>query len=152
VSCSQSQCVHSCLVDRRPRVCKTPFFWVDALCINQDCVTERIHQVQMMNSIYSTASLVLIWLGQHADGSRLVTLGVRSNMVLLKCKARRGLRRLLSRPYWTRFWVVQKLIFTRPNYLMCGQDLLPWDGLRYYMDKLRRWAFELPPETRDGIY
>jgi hypothetical protein len=37
--------------------------WVDALCINQQDVKERNHQVQHMSSIYGIARHVLIWLG-----------------------------------------------------------------------------------------
>ena len=40
--------------------------WVDALCIDQDNVKEKIHQVAMMGDIYRSSSRVLIWLGEHA--------------------------------------------------------------------------------------
>ncbi|KAG2419779.1 hypothetical protein HFD88_004575 [Aspergillus terreus] len=46
---------------------KQRFLWVDALCINQDDITERENQVQMMGSIYSKARQVLIWLGNETD-------------------------------------------------------------------------------------
>lgn len=46
--------------------------WIDALCINQDDLQERSHQVQMMKQIYSRASSVLVWLGLHRDDSILV--------------------------------------------------------------------------------
>lgn len=38
-------------------------FWIDALCINQDDVPERNHQVTLMKDIYGAASEVLIWFG-----------------------------------------------------------------------------------------
>jgi hypothetical protein len=38
-------------------------FWIDALCINQKDTTERSHQVQLMQRIYQSATLVLSWLG-----------------------------------------------------------------------------------------
>jgi hypothetical protein len=37
--------------------------WIDALCIDQSVTTERNHQVSVMGSIYSSASLVISWLG-----------------------------------------------------------------------------------------
>ncbi|EPE27264.1 hypothetical protein GLAREA_03179 [Glarea lozoyensis ATCC 20868] len=40
-------------------------FWIDAICINQDDKNERNHQVELMSLIYSTASRVLVWLGQE---------------------------------------------------------------------------------------
>jgi len=38
--------------------------WVDAICINQQDVSERGHQVGIMHKIYSKAQKVLIWLGE----------------------------------------------------------------------------------------
>lgn len=40
--------------------------WVDAICINQSNPDEKNHQVRQMYRIYSSASRVLIWLG-NAD-------------------------------------------------------------------------------------
>jgi hypothetical protein len=38
-------------------------YWIDAICIDQESVLERNHQVQMMRHIYSNAQSVSIWLG-----------------------------------------------------------------------------------------
>jgi hypothetical protein len=40
-------------------------FWIDALCINQQDVVEKGHQVQKMGSIYTMATEVLVWLGDR---------------------------------------------------------------------------------------
>ncbi|KAF8850066.1 HET-domain-containing protein, partial [Acephala macrosclerotiorum] len=37
--------------------------WIDALCINQDDVKERNHQVSFMGLVYEKATRVLVWLG-----------------------------------------------------------------------------------------
>ena len=37
--------------------------WIDALCINQDDLRERNHQVRQMRSIYQFATRVVVWLG-----------------------------------------------------------------------------------------
>jgi hypothetical protein len=39
-------------------------YWIDAICIDQDSVLERNHQVQMMRQIYSNAVSVSVWLGE----------------------------------------------------------------------------------------
>src|ERR1700712_2257370 len=36
--------------------------WVDAICINQNDLDEKSHQVQLMGDIYRQASIVLSWL------------------------------------------------------------------------------------------
>ncbi|GAP87007.1 putative heterokaryon incompatibility protein [Rosellinia necatrix] len=46
--------------------------WVDAICINQNDLAERAHQVGLMRQIYETASRVVIWLGEAKDDSHLV--------------------------------------------------------------------------------
>ena len=38
--------------------------WVDALCINQADLAERLQQVIIMGSIYSQAERVILWLGE----------------------------------------------------------------------------------------
>jgi len=44
--------------------------WIDAICINQEDVVERNHQVGMMGNIYNFASSVRVWLGEKGDHSR----------------------------------------------------------------------------------
>lgn len=39
------------------------WFWIDQVCIDQDNVKERSHQVQHMSRIYRSAQSTLIWLG-----------------------------------------------------------------------------------------
>jgi len=40
-----------------------PYYWIDALCINQSNDNERGHQVRLMTNIYRQASAVDVWLG-----------------------------------------------------------------------------------------
>jgi hypothetical protein len=42
--------------------------WIDALCINQQNITERTQQVPLLTKIFALASKVLIWLGDK-DGT-----------------------------------------------------------------------------------
>lgn len=44
---------------------KSRMLWVDAICINQQSLDERNHQVALMGDIYSKASEVIIWLGEE---------------------------------------------------------------------------------------
>ncbi|KXJ93439.1 heterokaryon incompatibility protein-domain-containing protein [Microdochium bolleyi] len=49
----------------------TRVLWIDAICINQDDVEERAHEVLRMLRIYQLASRVVVWLGAHSDNSEL---------------------------------------------------------------------------------
>jgi Heterokaryon incompatibility protein (HET) len=46
---------------------KTPYFWIDAICINQNDNDEKSHQVKLMWEIYSRADLVIAWLGKQDE-------------------------------------------------------------------------------------
>lgn len=52
--------------------------WVDAVCINQDDIPERNHQVSLMGELYSSATGVFSWLGTdpcvHTAIKTLVTI------------------------------------------------------------------------------
>ncbi|PVH82258.1 HET-domain-containing protein, partial [Cadophora sp. DSE1049] len=43
--------------------------WIDAICINQNDVDEKNHQIRLMGEIYSLAKKLLIWLGVERDDS-----------------------------------------------------------------------------------
>lgn len=43
--------------------------WVDALCIDQSDMDERIHQVRLMGDVYAKADRVVIWLGEECAHS-----------------------------------------------------------------------------------
>lgn len=47
----------------------TLIIWIDQICINQDSNDEKSHQVRLMKNIYSSAHMVLAWLGPSADHS-----------------------------------------------------------------------------------
>ena len=48
----------------RPRV-----LWIDAICVDQNNISERGHQVVRMAKIYPQASRVVLWLGPERDDS-----------------------------------------------------------------------------------
>jgi hypothetical protein len=54
---------------KRIRTAETPVtFWIDAICINQDDPIERAAQVQIMQHIYRSAELVVVYLGEELQG------------------------------------------------------------------------------------
>lgn len=60
--------LHIALHHLRDRV--TPrVVWIDAICINQNDVPEKTHQVQLMRDIYKHASRAIVWLGQESETS-----------------------------------------------------------------------------------
>lgn len=52
-------------------------FWIDAVCINQNDIEERNHQVGIMHHIYDRASTVIVWLGEEHGQYRNLTTPVQ---------------------------------------------------------------------------
>ncbi|KAK5944307.1 hypothetical protein PMZ80_003588 [Knufia obscura] len=123
--------------------------WIDALCIDQGNVEERNSQVKVMGRIFQGASMVLSWLGvgneavemafevmgrvwEGEDGdaesgsdmdldSLPVVRGGPDEDELWRCVVE-----VCSLQYWGRVWVVQEILLSSNNYLLCGRRTLPW--------------------------
>lgn len=119
------------------------FFWIDALCINQDNVLERNHQVGMMKNIYTTANRVIIWLGLGDKSSYEACLAcsgafsmwapdVQSHTAYPRYQAlvKRTIP-LFSNRYWTRAWIVQEIMVARELLIWYGDDSLTWDEIAH---------------------
>jgi hypothetical protein len=52
--------------------------WIDQICINQNDVAERNHQVQKMRDVYHNAQRVVAWLGPLGDDGKLAIDAVQS--------------------------------------------------------------------------
>ena len=112
--------------------------WIDALCIDQNNISERNEQVKLMGRIYRQAWDVLVWLGPSRDRSdlaishlRRIGLGDRAaNDKLFNDKDNayeaemRAIAALCTRTYWRRIWVVQEIVLARQITYCCGDDIL----------------------------
>ena len=134
------------LRDRHQGRSDGPFvLWVDAICINQGDENEKTEQVKHMKSVYEKASAVCVWLGVAADGSDQLIKRMRD-----VCEMAMGLERavpgswtdvmskvvtsseedatfalaamvpFLSRPWWSRIWVVQEIAAATTVHFYCG--------------------------------
>ncbi|KAM7210703.1 Heterokaryon incompatibility protein (HET) domain containing protein [Rhypophila decipiens] len=62
------------------------YLWADAICLNQDDLSERAEQVARMSEIYKNASSVIIWLGP-ADANAAVAFPLIADMAPRLAKA-----------------------------------------------------------------
>jgi hypothetical protein len=124
--------------------------WVDSICIDQDNVGERSHQVQMMSIIYQTAQRVLVYLGDD-DTPNADILSTRLRSALGEWDEQwRGMDKNLKRPYFFRAWIIQEIAVAKTVLVTDGttwhvwpihdgvahtQTFLPWiqhfDGRKY---------------------
>ena len=126
------------------------YLWADALCINQDDVTERNSQVSLMASIYSRAKTVRIWLGDiYSESSRVDTFfrAVKEGNILehlasedKDCLA--GLKQVVSRSWWLRTWVIQEALLAKNAVVHCGAWSISWTVLFPALLSIRRRVIE----------
>ncbi|KAF2749513.1 HET-domain-containing protein [Sporormia fimetaria CBS 119925] len=113
------------------------YLWVDAICINQDNLEEKNHQVEMMSEIYGNAEQVCVWLGQENKSSRRAIRFIKEDVLKLqdfdtlcdsesKSKNWRALLELMQRPWFSRRWVVQEIALARRAFIHCGRDRIAW--------------------------
>jgi len=117
--------------------------WIDAICIDQENLEERRHQVQHMSDIYKEAEQVIVWLGEGTGETDLVMdlmKGLQGDHIKVEGDWRRlaplwigqgdieqktsiwleGMKAMLSRPWFWRIWILQEIANARVATIHCG--------------------------------
>jgi hypothetical protein len=124
--------------------------WIDAICIDQSNMTECSQQVRLMSDIYTKAERVLAYLGEASHESEIgmdFTLQDAQNMSTGKDRPSVGLGpgktaspqqtaidHILSRPYFSRVWVIQEIVFARDVQILLGDRTVDWDAFSRTVD------------------
>ena len=134
--------------------------WADALCIDQDDLDERSRQVQRMGEVFARAEEVFIWLGKARGHSK--TLKDAYDWVANSSRLAQDERRskllafwdLLSRPWFSRLWVLQEAALARKATIVLGEErcdlavlrLMVWDdpGVEEIQEAFLRQLKESP--------
>ncbi len=147
--------------------------WVDAICINQEDLNERIDQVLRMKDIYRLSKRVVVWLGPADATSDLAMESLRrvgERLELTRAWALpppeytreydwrhptcevpftdamwESIYHLLTRPWFYRVWTIQEVQLANEHcILQCGHAELRW----YHFRRACRRAYgaELPDE------
>ena len=144
---------------------QTPLpIWADAICINQRDLLERSQQVRMMGEIYSTATNVIIWLGdatEYVDYAfdLMNSTTFRERLKSLAVSDRRPVdeeimvevifkQDLCKRKWWQRLWVRQEFVLaTKEPLFCCGSKIISWSHLLSCFLKFpRSWDY---PDCED---
>ena len=149
---------------RRLRGAQEPItIWADAVCINQQDVRERNHQVQAMRKIYRKAHGVAVWLGPESSNSgQAVSLlymlreGKNSPTTIrsiIQSPSNRhhfeALLALFEREYWNRLWVVQEVMHGKDIRVYCGRSSVSWDTYTTASEILQHYGADLVRITGD---
>ena len=136
------------------------WLWVDALCINQNDVQERGHQVRLMKRIYETAEMVLVWLGTgdgwtHAAMEAMnMEPGAFEDHVsreALGYSVLRGIRQLCEMGYWRRVWILQEVVLARNYVVICNQDFVSMDNFERALGVLCQDVWNVSRDTRNCV-
>jgi hypothetical protein len=148
--------------------------WIDRIAINQQDVDERIQQVGLMADIYSSASLVIIWLGT-ADDYTETAFGLINDLTSQMLEYRKtqnsqmpiaktenhpiqyppsgapvwsAVRSLLQRPWFSRVWTFQEIVLAQQAVLYCGTHTIRWRRLEAFEVILE--TFSAGPNNEDS--
>jgi hypothetical protein len=122
------------------------FHWYDALCINQQDLQERAHQIGRMRTIYGDAWAVIAWLGEEEnnsskafdllqslsfarskDGGEELEIRLYENPDYLGSGGWMALHDLMRRTYWSRLWIIQEVVLgSVALVLRCGDSFINW--------------------------
>ncbi|KAI4686510.1 uncharacterized protein J4E84_005791 [Alternaria hordeiaustralica] len=128
---------------------KTIVFWVDAVCVDQSNVDEKGMQVQRMCHVFSSAALVIAWLGPAADESDLALQEIESYAEsLARSDSLDALRKnyneraasvclertkaIFDRPWFKRVWVGHEVAMNKCVIFVCGQRDIDRETLVLY--------------------
>ncbi|RSM08235.1 hypothetical protein CDV31_008243 [Fusarium ambrosium] len=136
------------------RVDKPRTMWIDAICINQEDISERSSQVRNMGNVYRFASRVVVWLGETNKDSDFIMgllqdVGARMEQEpngwiqylesrAYESQAMHALHFLLLRPWFKRVWIRQEIgLANNDSVVMCGHMVMPWQHFREALRQLR---------------
>ena len=105
------------------------WIWIDQLCIDQDSLVERNHQVGLMEYIFRGAQETLVWLGHDPDdGVALEAFRcVAEDTPKWSDAEQAAIRRFLCLTYWSRHWIAQEIMLSKTVLLLHGTDELKWE-------------------------
>lgn len=128
----------------------TTHLWADQICIAQETIDEKNHQVRLMEEIYRGAEQVVVWLGMSQESSDVVSavknLGPLRRFRTRLSKERIGhldtielgaMRTLVGNAYWERHWIVQELCFSQRLCFLYGTHQIPLENIETLVEFVR---------------
>lgn len=140
-------------------------FWIDAICINQADIIERVHQAKLMTKIYRNSSRVVAWIGPATQFSSRAMRRIKDfadsidlDWARFEIKSRTSLpwqklasallagsdgvndlAELLRRPYFERLWIWQEVRVANGQAIVkCGQEVMLWQDFHKAVFALRK--------------
>jgi hypothetical protein len=138
---------------------KLQYIWIDSICIDQDNIDERNHQVNLMKDIFSNAHFVIAWLGVQVFGSESTIHAMETfrkyrdmrrfspRWLYDKARVKLSFKALpfnsdtvvhlvwfLNLNYFHRMWIIQELVLARKSIALCGTDTIDTGVIRKFIN------------------
>ncbi|KAF2681084.1 hypothetical protein K458DRAFT_310422 [Lentithecium fluviatile CBS 122367] len=150
------------------------YYWIDALCMDQQNILERNAQVAKMAEIFKKAQNVIVWLGKEDEYTMdaLTTIEkvsavpeeawssvpytsfydpIQSSTYQrpdLSYHNWLGFIALINRPWFKRAWAMQEIALAKSATVVCGDKTFPWEKLSRTLSfiKASKWYHHLQTE------
>ena len=123
------------------------WLWIDAISINENCITERNHQIRQMADIYSKASHVWMWLGKDEtlgtpqtkfkqEKFQLVlerAIGDVSKPARTSDDTWASLYYLCLASYFDRMWIIQEVLLAKKVTVLWYDLRISWENLNEFV-------------------
>ncbi|PTB41087.1 hypothetical protein M441DRAFT_58525 [Trichoderma asperellum CBS 433.97] len=105
--------------------------WIDAICIDQSNILEKNKQIPLMSKIYSEARQVVVHLGAETrpNVDLFFEFLQQNGSSTGRQVTQVGISAFLSRPWFSRVWVLQEVAVARKILVMWGSTELRWEFL-----------------------
>lgn len=115
---------------------QTPALWVDALCINQNDLSEKSYQVALSGSIFQAAQEVVLCMGvgRDTDEEAITIIQNLASSISLHDTIYRAplaeedqlrVTQLFSSQFWARVWTIQEVVLARRGTVLVGPLSFP---------------------------
>ena len=155
------------IITRRRSSYRDRLIWIDQVCINQEDILERQHQVQIMKDIYKGASGVVAYLGPAQDSyllqAHFAELYWRQEVFgyspeKLQESYRFGNRatewdaqlQFFAHPWFRRVWIIQEAVFAKNLMLLYGDVCLDWTMISRVLNVLFENKILGTPQTNNA--
>jgi hypothetical protein len=117
------------------------YFWIDAICINQDNKPEKSAQIERMAQIYNQAGQVRVWLGTATPDTTIAMNFVQDLLRLddidKLCNDDStdfkwaSFRELMRSEWFNRRWIIQEIALGREATVYCGEQTVSWEEFKW---------------------
>ena len=111
------------------------WFWLDAICINQNDEKEKATQVSMLWKLFGDAESVMVYLGEADGYTKIAAAAFRQcaelRLTQIPDAKLHAITTIWQKPWFSRLWTMQEAILALNILFICGTYTISFDHLKY---------------------